>query len=243
MTIAEILAKIAKGEALTDEEKKFALEYKEPTDDGTKIPKARLDQEIAKRKAAEEQTAQLNTQITELQEKLDKLETSGLTEAEKAKTEAAKQLKNLQAQVEKLTKERDEAAKKAADMEFSSGVRELAAKHNFVDADYLGYKLQAAGLKLDDENGIATFMKGLEKESPSMFRSQAKPGAGTQQDQGQGGANATAKQRLEELNKKTELNSKELAEFIALQAEVSKAEEASKGEGKGDAGGDAGGAN
>ncbi len=228
MNIIDILAKIAKGESLTDAEKKFAAEYKEPEGGEGRIPKERLDQEISKRKAAEDQVAQLTSKVDELTGKVEELTTSGMSEADKAKAEAAKQLKTLQAQVEKLTKERDEAAKKAADMEFSGGVRDLAAKHNFVDAEYLGYKLQAAGIKLDDAAGVAAFMKGLEKDSPNMFKSSAKPGGGTSTDgNGDAGRN-NAQMRLDELGKKTELSSREVAEVIELQAQI-KAGDASNG--------------
>lgn len=223
MNISDILAKIAKGEKLAEAEIKFAGEYKVPEGEGGesgRIPKERLDQEIAKRKAAEEQVTQLNQQIADLSAKVDDLQTSGMSEAEKAKAESAKQIKNLQIQVDKLTKERDDAAKKAADMEFNGGVRDLAAKYNFVDADYLGYKLQTAGIKLDDATGVATFMKGLEKDSPGMFRSSAKPGAGTQPDAGGSASSSNAKMRLEELGRKTELSSREVAEVIALQEQL-----------------------
>jgi vacuolar-type H+-ATPase subunit I/STV1 len=221
MKIQEILAKIAKGEALTDDEKKFLAEYKEPEGGEGRIPKERLDQEIAKRKEAEAAKAELDKKIAELTEQVEQMKTSGMSEAEKAKAEAEKQLKTLHDQVAKLTKERDDAAAKAADMEFGAGVRALADKHKFVDPDYLGYKIKAAGVKLDDADGVSGLIKALEKDSPNMFRSDAKPGSGTQ-GAGAGGAGGggDAKARLDELNKKLELSSREVAEVIALQAQV-----------------------
>ena len=219
MDLLKILAKIAKGEALTDEEKKFAGDYR--PDEAGRIPKERLDQEISKRKAAEDQATELNGKLAELQAKLEEAQNAGLSEADKAKAEAARQMKALQDKLAAATKEKEEAAKKAADLEFSIAVKGIAGKHHFTDADYLGYRLQSAGVKLDDENAVASFMKELEKASPALFTSDVKPGAGT----GGAGANAagqaaTAKQRLLELGQKAELSGREVAEVIALQNQV-----------------------
>jgi len=220
MDLLKILSKIAKGEALTDEEKKFAGEYR--PDDTGRIPKERLDQEIAKRKAAEDQLTDLNGKYAELQAKWDEQQNAGLSEAEKAKAESARQLKSLQDKLAAETKAREEAVRKAADLEFSVGVKEIAGKHNFTDAEYLGYRLQSAGIKLDDANGVASFMKELEKTAPGLFRSSAKPGAGTggADQSGNAGQAASANLRLQELGKKTELSSREVAEFIALQEQA-----------------------
>ena len=219
MDIKTILAKIAKGEELTDEEKKFAGEYK-GTDNDNRIPKSRLDEEIAKRNAAETKSSEFEKKIAELTEKLEAMQSAGMTEAEKAKAEAAKQLKSLTAQVAALTKERDEAAKKAADMEFSNSVHAIAEKHKFLDADYLGYKLKAAGLALDDEEKVTGFMGNLAKESPNLFRSEVKSGAGTGTGGSAAGAGSTGKARLDELNKKSELSSREVAEVIQLTEQI-----------------------
>lgn len=100
MSIAEILAKVAKGETLTDAEKQFAAGYKPAAGDeetgetGGRIPKARLDAEIAKRKEADSKVAELNSKLDELNSKLEELESAGMSEAEKAKKEAEKQQQN-----------------------------------------------------------------------------------------------------------------------------------------------------
>lgn len=57
-------------------------------------------------------------------------------------------------------------------MEFSGKVRDLAAKHNFADAEYLGYKLKAGAVQLDNENAVATFMRGLEKRHQGCLQAQ-----------------------------------------------------------------------
>lgn len=236
MSIAEILAKVAKGETLTDAEKQFAANYKPAAGDdeggdkdtAARIPKARLDAEIAKRKEADAKVAELTTKMEELTSKVEELETAGMSEADKAKKEAEKAAAKTAAQLAQLTKERDEAVAKAAEMEFTGKVRDLAGKHNFTDAEYLGYKLRAGAVKLEDESAVAAFMKGLEKTAPGMFKSTAKPGAGTTADGTQSVQVSAAKKRLDELNGKKELSSREVAEVIELQGKV-KAEAANDG--------------
>lgn len=235
MKIEEILAKVAKGETLTESEKQFAAEYKPGAgdagggdDNSARIPKARLDAEIAKRKEAEAKNAELATKVDDLTSKVEELETAGMSEAEKAKKEAEKTSAKQAAELARLTKERDEAVKKAAEMEFAGKVQALAAKHNFTDPDYLAFKLRAGEVKLDDEGAVTTFMKGLEKSAPGMFRSTAKPGAGTTANGTQTAQPSAAKKRLEELNSKKELTNREVAEVIELQGKV-KAEAAQNG--------------
>lgn len=235
MKIEEILAKVAKGETLTEAEKQFAAEYKPGAgdagggdDNSARIPKARLDAEIAKRKEAEAKNAELATKVDDLTSKVEELETAGMSEAEKAKKEAEKASAKQAAELARLTKERDEAVRKAAEMEFAGKVQALAAKHNFTDPDYLAFKLRAGEVKLDDEGAVTTFMKGLEKSAPGMFRSTAKPGAGTTANGTQTAQPSAAKKRLEELNSKKELTNREVAEVIELQGKV-KAEAAQNG--------------
>lgn len=229
MKIEEILAKVAKGETLTEAEKQFAADYNPAgSDEGARIPKARLDAEIAKRKEAEAKNAELSTKVDDLTSKVEELETAGMTEAEKAKKDAEKASAKQAAELARLTKERDEAVKKASEMEFSSKVQALAAKHNFTDSDYLAYKLRTGDVKLDDEGAVTTFMRGLEKSAPGMFRSTAKSGAGTTANGTHTAQPSEAKKRLEELNGKKELTNREVAEVIELQGKV-KAEAAQNG--------------
>ena len=232
MKLKEILAKVAKGEALTEDEKKFLAEYQEPDDGGTgdggRIPKARLDKEIEKRKQAEAKTDELTTQLEDLKSKLEDLENADMSEAEKAKKQAEKDLAKLQKQVADLTKERDEAVSKSSALERSGKVRDLATKHHFTDADYLGFRLQQDEIDLNDDAAVSAFMKGLEKSAPTLFKSTAKPGTGTGTEGHGAPEPSAAKKRLEELNKKTELSSREIVEVAEL-AEKVKAEEAASG--------------
>lgn len=229
MKIAEILAKIVKGENLTDEEKKFLAEYKEPEPDPNRIPKERLDEEIAKRKASEAKEGELQTKLSELESKVEELTTKGMSEAEKAKRESAKTLKTLQDQVAALTKERDESKAKAEEMEFRGKVAELANAHRFTDADYLGWKLKSGKINLEDATAVSGFFAELEKSAPALFQSEAKGGAGTGgENSGSNGGNAY-QSRIDELLKKPSLTMRESQEVIELQGKIAAEKSASAG--------------
>jgi hypothetical protein len=109
MKIKVLLAKVLKGEELSDAEKKFLQEYNEPKHDDSK------EKELAQ-------------QLAEAQQKIDDAENDKLSEVEK-----------LQKENEKLKKENDDvkAAKTAQD--FDLAVSKLASKHKFTDPEYLKY--------------------------------------------------------------------------------------------------------
>lgn len=216
MDIKSILKKVAEGKDLTAEEKDFLSSYDPDTADG-RIPKSRLDKEIEKYNAEKKRADELDTSLSELKEKLEELENSGKTEAEKAKAASDKELAKLQRQVADLTKERDEAKANFAKSERTSKIAKLAQKHNFSDAEYLDYLTNASQLDLDDEGATTKYMTDLGKSKPQLFKSSAKPGGGT----GTGGKNmSSAKERMDELMKKESLTTREADEVIELQAKI-----------------------
>ncbi|MBO4620360.1 MAG: hypothetical protein J5654_09655 [Victivallales bacterium] len=219
MKLEELLAKIANGEKLTDEEKEFIKNYKEPEPDPNRIPKSRLDEEIAKRKEAESRGDELQAKLSELEAKVEELNTKGMSEAEKAKRESAKTLKALQEQVAALTKERDESKAKADAMEYRGKVTELAKSRRFTDIDYLEYKLQSAKVNLDDQTAVAGFFGELEKSAPHLFESAAKAGSGSSDNKGGSGASAY-QSRIDELLAKPSLSTRESQEVIDLQTKI-----------------------
>ena len=219
MTIKEVLKKVSEGTELSAEEKAFLAAY-DPDGDGSRIPKSRLDQEIAKFKAEKERADNLDSELAALKEKVEELENSGKSEAEKAKAAAEKELGKLKAQVTNLTKERDEAKASLAKSERTAKVAALAAKHKFSNADYLDFLAASKGIDLDDETATTGFMTELGKSSPELFTSTAKPGGGTK---GAGKDDAGAQQRIAELLKKPELSSREAGEVIKLQQELAEA--------------------
>lgn len=224
MNIKEVLAKVTAGTALSDEEKAFLSSY-DPENGEGRIPKSRLDQEIAKFKAEKERADNLDTEIAELKEKLEELENSGKSEAEKAKAAAEKELAKLKTQVTNLTKERDEARASVAKSARTAKISALAGKHRFSNAEYLDFLAASKELDLDDETATAEFMRELGKTSPELFQSTAKPGGGTAAT---GEAVSNAQKRVDELLKKPELSSREAGEVIKLQQEIQASNEGNK---------------
>jgi len=219
MKIEEIMAKIVKGEALSDEEKAFLKDFK--FDEG-KIPKARFDEVNHAKKAAEDEAKKLKDQIEELTGKVEELSSAGKSADQKASEKAAKELKKLQDQLDAKTKEAEEATKAKTAMERKATVSELAAKHKVIDSEYLDYMLNSKGVDLKDEKAIASFAKELEKASPHLFKSDVKSGSGT----GSGAPTDVSghQARMKELMGKKELSSREAGEVIELQGKIKAAD-------------------
>lgn len=217
MDIKAILKKFLEGKELSAEERAYLASY-DPEGDGSRIPKSRLDQEIAKFKAEKERADKLDADLAELREKVEELENSGKTEAEKAKAANDKEFSKLKKQVEDLTSERDKAKSDLAKSERSVKISTLAAKHSFSDPEYLDYLATAKEIDLSDEDASSSFMKELGKNRPELFKSSAKPGGGT----GKSGKDdlSGAEARLKELMSKPELSSRESSEVIELDAKI-----------------------
>ncbi|MEI8245803.1 MAG: hypothetical protein WCI51_08235 [Lentisphaerota bacterium] len=214
MNLTELLKKVAKGETLTDEEKAYLAAYKE---DDSRIPKSRLDEELAKKKDLQKQLDATTAKQSELEAQLEELKTSGLSAEEKVKKEVEKEINKLKAENAALLKERDEKAAKIAEIEFNDSVSKVAAKHNFADPEYLGYLVKSGNVDLADEKKVTEFVKGLETSKPNLFKSNAKPGGGTKQTEGQQGS--TGEARMKELLAKPTLTMAEAAEVNKLDTE------------------------
>ena len=161
----------------------------------------------------------MTSKIEELTGKVEELESKDLSEADKVKRDTAKEIEKLQKQVKDLTEERDGKAKALADTEFKTKVSGIAAKYNFVDSDYLQFRIKSGEIDLDDEKAVSAFVKELEKNSPNLFKSSAKPGSGTGTEKVVTPP-ATSEQRLKELLAKPELSRREVAEVHMLQEEL-----------------------
>ena len=221
MTIKEVLKKASEGAELSAEEKALLAGFDPDADNGGRIPKSRLDQEIAKFKAEKDRADKLDADLAELREKLEELENSGKSEAEKAKAAAEKELGKLKAQVQSLTQERDEAKAGLAKSERTAKIAALAAKHKFRDSAYLDFLAASKNVDLDDDAATSGFMSELGKANPELFTSAAKPGGGTAAS---GGGMSDAQKRVDELLKKPELSSREAGEVIRLQETLRKGE-------------------
>lgn len=174
MNLVDILKKAVAGEELTQEEKDFAAAYKP---DG--IPKSRLDEEILKRKKAEDSAKDLQSKLEEISGKVEELEGKGLSEVEKVKKENEKELAKLKQQLAAELTAKETAANELNSLKRKASISDLAAKFNFTDPEFLDFKASSSKLDLADEAKVKEFMDGLKTASPKMFKVDAASGGGS----------------------------------------------------------------
>jgi len=175
MNIKELLAKVLKGEALTDEEK-AALAAFDPD-------KAANGAAAAARKAAEKERDTLKAQLDELQAKLDEAGNAGKSEVEQ-----------LKAQVAKLTKavETAQAAATKAESDRKALLRgtkldRIVGGLKFVDGidvslPRLALERALADLKdeeLDNADLVQPIVSGFMEKNKAILLDQSGGGAGT----------------------------------------------------------------
>ncbi len=197
MKIKELISKVLSGEEMTDDELNYLRDYTEP-ENGNRIPKSRLDQEIARKKELESKVNELSTQLNELQN-------SDLSENEKNR----KVIENLNHRIENLSQERDRIETEKQDIEFRNRVTNAAVSHNFDDSGYLEYLLKRENLNVNDAEAVTEFMDNLKSTSPKLFKI----------DVNQGGAGSSFGGPADEYAEAK--NSKNIDRMIALAPAVS----------------------
>lgn len=196
MKIKAILAKVVKGEELTDAEKKFLQEYKEPKHDDSK-------------------EKDLSQQLEDAQKKLDDAENEKLSEMEKLQ----KENDGLKKDSENLQKERDEIKASKASQDFDLSVSKLANKHKFNDPEYLKYLVGKD--KVDLEKDGESFIENLKKDMPKYFTTEVNKGGGGSGGEDKGGKEAkTQKGEMDDLLKKDVLSKREASRVIEIQTEI-----------------------
>jgi len=181
MTLTEVISKMLTDGQLTDAEKEFLSNYREP-DPKDRVPKSRLDQELARRRETEEKVAVL-------QHKIDELESRDLSDQEKA----ARQLDTLKQQLGQAQQERDAALGARTELEFRTRVAELAGKNRFTDPDYLGFLAKKQNVDLNDQAAVDGFLTKIRQDCPKFFRIETAGGAGSANEhRPAGGAYAAA---------------------------------------------------
>jgi hypothetical protein len=175
MTIKELLAKVAKGEALTDEEKAELAGY-DPD-------KASNGAAAAARKAAEKERDALKAQLSELEAKLGDAENAGKSEVDQ-----------LKAQVAKLSKAVETATAAAAKAEGDrkallrgTKLDRIVGGLKFVDGldanlPRLALEKALADLKdedLDNEEAVKPILSGFAERNKAILLDQSGGGAGT----------------------------------------------------------------
>lgn len=195
MKLKDILAKIAKGEALTDAEKQFLAEH-DPD-------KAVNDAAAAARRKAEEKAAALEKErdemqkkIDEMQGKLDAAQNAGKTDLEKAQnqiTQLSKQFTELQTKLqateqEKTAMQRDQKlsdVRRKAGIQFVEGLDHGMLERSFASA-FEGVE------SLDDENVVKLKVDTWRAMNKAAILDSTGHGAGSPPHVGSGGKGSKA---------------------------------------------------
>ncbi len=171
MKLADILAKVAKGDALTDEEKKFIVEY-----DEQKI----LDTTAANaRKKAEKEAKDAKDALERLQGEFDEFKSQN--DPAKKQTELEKALARI-AKLEKANADKD--AKIAADAR-TARVRSLAKEAGIspakgVSSDTIDLLVDnlLAKIDIDDADAVKTALDGFKTANAGLIAANTVGGAG-----------------------------------------------------------------
>ena len=186
MKIADILAKVAKGEALTDPEKEFVKAF-DPD-------KAADDAAAGARKKAEAERDAVRAELDALKRKADDDGKKGLSEIEKLTAT----VKELNGKVNDLTKAKAEAEARAAAVKRSQDIRDAAKAAGItlapktVSESLFFQMLEAQLSKVDitDKAALDAAMAAFKTDNPGII---AAPGGGTGGAGGEPGKGGTAK--------------------------------------------------
>ena len=179
MTIKELMAKIAKGETLTDEEKAFAGQYD---------PQKDIDAAAgAARKKAEQERDGFKTKIEEL--------TAQLAEAQKTGTASDATIKKLQKDVADLMKANKESADRLAAQARADAIRKAVSEASIVCAKGISQTLfdnavTAAfeGVDMTNADVVKATLDKFKADNPAMIGVDGVGGVGTQGTPGGGTA-------------------------------------------------------
>jgi hypothetical protein len=175
MTIKELLAKVAKGEALTDEERAELA--------GFDPDRASNGAAAAARKAAEKERDALKAQLDELQAKLDEAGNAGKSEVEQLKAQVAKLTKAVETAQAAATKA--EADRKA--LLRGTKLDRIVGGLKFVDgldASLPRLALERALSEVKDEDlendeVVQPIVSGFAEKNKAILLDQSGGGAGT----------------------------------------------------------------
>ena len=177
MTYAELMAKLAKGEALTSEEYQELGKVTRPTErfNDLSAKKAEAESEL---KAAKDKIAELEAAVTQAKQDTEDSFNARLGELTGRNEELTTELTEL-----KASNKRNETLLK---------VNELSRKNDlgvvFKNPDYLAYRIEKEGIDLADAEKVKTFLTGIKDNEPEMCAVNVKGGTGA------GGGDAGANQ-------------------------------------------------
>ena len=166
MSIKTILAKVGKGEELTEAEK-------------TELGKFDPDAAAAEARTAAEQVAKLTADLAAAnkakaaaEKVVEDQKKAGMSDLEKAQADlAAAVAARAELETAKAT-----AEKEIATMKRNAKVSELATKHGFEDVKYLDYLLGANNVDIEKDTATTAFFDKAKKDTPKFFKVAAASG-------------------------------------------------------------------
>lgn len=221
MNIKDILAKLLKGETLTDDEKAFAEAFDLQGELDKASAAARRKAEAATKEAVKKHD-DLNRQIEELQAKLTEKEEAGKTSATELE-KLAKKIKTLE------EKNAASEAKLAANARMDAIV-DLAKAHGIKPAEGISGKsletlldLAVGETDVTDEDAMKAVFEQFKADNPSMIAAAVKKGAnvkGAQADNSFAGVPNPWKKESLNLTKQIEISQKnpDLAKTMMTEA-------------------------
>lgn len=168
MTYKELMAKLAKGEALTTEEFQEFEKVTRPAERFNEVSnkKSELESQL---KLKDDEIAKLQAEITDTKQRVDDELNTRLGELSGKNETLAAELAEL-----RLTNQRNETLLK---------VNNLARKNElgvvFKNPDYLAYRAEKDGIDLNDSEKVNAFLTGIKDNEPEMCAVPVKSGAGT----------------------------------------------------------------
>lgn len=174
MKIKDLLAKIRKGEALTDEEAKFMDDF-----DPDKLA-------AAARKDGEKKAKELEAKLAEMQEAIEAKSNEGKSESEKVKADYEKAVKKLTAMEAELNTTKAEKAKFIRDTKIGNIMVKLKTVPG-VDAEIVKMALahKLAGVKdeeLDSDDAVTPILSAFRDANKALILDESGHGTGTKQD-------------------------------------------------------------
>ncbi len=194
MKIKEILAKVAKGEALTDAEKEFLTKYEEPKPDASKV--TQLEQE----------KADLANQLKTFQDKESEREAEALKNKPEVDQLRA-QLSTANETIKTLTKERDTARTEKVELERDNSIRAIASDSKFKNFEFLKFNLTGAKVDLTNKEAVKAHMEQLRKDNPELFSAEVNGGGGGSNTGNNGGGGVVSNTKYEEAKKTGDIGS------------------------------------
>jgi membrane protein involved in colicin uptake len=193
MTIKEVLAKVRKGEALTEEEKAILEAYdpEKTANDAAAAARRKAEADLEKAKA---DLAKIQTDLETAKKALDSKDAEKLTEAEKM----TKEMENLKTQVKAITEAKAQAEAKTAATMRSQAIRDkakaagIALAPKTVSEGLFFQMLEAtlSGVDVADEAAITAALDKFKAENPGVI---VAPGKGSGVDGGNPAAGKTGK--------------------------------------------------